>query len=285
MNTLYTLENDYLTLQVSSNGAAVHQLFYKPKNFHLLRQGNFKSAEESGLFPMAPMANRVKGNRFFFEQRDFYLPHHQFDDYYFLHGDAWISEWQAEHWRPHTNSITLTMESNVYGCCSYRASLCYVLKDTSLLITLSMTNLTNTPFPFGGGFHPFFNTVDGTKVQFIADGIWLEGDDYLPTKYVSEIPESFDFSVSKAIPDIWINNGYLNSEHCDVSIEHPNGINLVIASPMKYLQVYQPNNRSGFICIEPQSHWVGAHHHRQSDSLVRLEGGESMELQMKISVI
>ncbi|MFA0442037.1 aldose 1-epimerase [Vibrio sp. 10N.222.51.C12] len=284
MNTIYTLENEYLKLQVSSNGAAIHQLLYKSENFHLLRQGNFLSAAESSLFPMAPMANRIKGNRFLFGQRDFYLPHHKLDDYYFLHGDAWITEWQAEQWCPHKNLLTLMMESNVYGCCSYRASLSYTLKEKSLSVTLSMTNLTNTPFPFGGGFHPFFNTIDGTKVQFRAAGIWLEGDDYLPTKYIKKIPECYDFTALKAIPGIWINNGYFISGNCDVSIAHPNGINLTMTSPMEYMQVYQPNNRSGFICIEPQSHWVGAHHHRHCDSLVRLEGGESMDIHMTISV-
>lgn len=284
MDTLYTLENDYLKLQISSNGAAIHQLLYKPKNFHLLRQGSFKSAQESGLFPMAPMANRIKGNHFLYEQRDFYLPHHKFDEDYFLHGDAWTTEWQTEQWRPHNNSLTLTMESNVYGCCSYQASLTYTLKERSLSVYLSITNLTYAPFPFGGGFHPFFNTIEGSKVQFDAKGIWLEGEHFLPTKFVTKIPKYYDFSTPKKIPDIWINNGYLSQENCNVSIVHPNGIKLTMTSPMKYLQVYQPNNRSGFICIEPQSHWVGAHHDIKNDSLVRLEGGESMEMQMTISV-
>ncbi|MDV7106253.1 aldose 1-epimerase [Vibrio sp. TH_r3] len=284
MATLYTLENDYLKLQISSTGAAIHQLLYKPKNFHILRQGSFKSAKESGLFPMAPMANRVKGNSFVYEQQDFYLPHHKFDNDYFLHGDAWINEWQTEKSRSHTNSLTLTMESNVYKCCAYQANLTYTLKKNRLLVSLSITNLTYAPFPFGGGFHPFFNTIEGSQVQFDAAGIWLEGDNYLPTKYVTNIPKHYDFTTQKQIPDIWINNGYLCLKNCNVSIIHPNGIKLTMTSPMKYLQVYQPNNRSGFICIEPQSHWVGAHHHVKCDSLVRLEGGESMEMQMTIRV-
>ncbi|WPC76219.1 aldose epimerase family protein [Vibrio porteresiae] len=284
MVNTHKIENAYFRLIVSESGGAVSNLVYLPKNFDVLRQSSDLSfAGESGLFPMLPMVNRIRGNSFVWRNRKIRLPLHKYNDNFFIHGDGWLNSWHSENVSDN-KKIILTSTSCIESVCSYSAMLCYTLESNRLSITLKIKNDGNEAFPFGAGFHPFFTTMSNSKLSFKADGIWLEDKNNLPTDFMHQIPESFKFEDLKNIPDIWINNGYKLADGCNLFLEHANGININVKSPCHYLQVYKPQGDSSFICLEPQSQYVDAHNSSTFESLTILEPNQVMEIKMEIIV-
>jgi len=285
MSNTHTIENSFLRLTVSENGGAVSNLMYLPRAFNILRPArNFSFAGESGLFPMLPMANRVSGNHFHWQGNEIKLPLHNYNDTFFIHGDGWLNTWYRDSDSDSDLIIKLRSTSNIEGVCSYSASLCYMLHDNNLSISLRIKNEGDKPFPFGGGFHPFFTVYDDSKLTFDAQGMWLEDSNNLPIDYLSHIPEAYNFQNSKRIPEIWINNGYRLGDSCKVILEHQNATTVRVSSPCHYLQVYKPQGVSSFICLEPQSHYVDAHSQPNLDSLTILDPRRSMEILMTITV-
>ncbi len=281
----HTIENDYLRLTVSENGGAVSNLVYLPKEFNVLRPSSDLSfAGESGLFPMLPMANRISGNRFDWHGKSVNLPLHNYNDTFFIHGDGWLNSWRREYELDNEQKIKLSSTSCIEGVCSYSAILCYALDANRLSITLKIINEGKEAFPFGAGFHPFFTIGDSSKLAFNAMGMWLEDENNLPTDYLSQIPEPFNFSELKSIPNMWINNGYRLVDSCQFTLEHPNSVSINVTSPCQYLQVYKPQGVSSFICLEPQSHYVDAHSCASLESLTILEPYQFMEVRMVMSV-
>ena len=233
---------------------------------------------------MLPMANRISNNCFRWQGDTINLPLHQHDKTFFLHGDGWINTWQRDSQKGNNQQIILHSSSKIDGVCDYSASLIYTLIENCLLLSLQIKNEGKHCFPFGAGFHPFFNLIENSKLAFDAQGMWLEDENYLPTDYLDEIPESFNFHQFRNIPKNWINSGYKLRNLCKVTLKHPNAIKVILNSPCHYLQVYKPEGNSSYICLEPQSHFVDAHNSPGLESLTILEAGQSMEIEMTILV-
>lgn len=52
-------------------------------------------ATDASCFPLVPFANRVSGNRFVWQGREYQLqPNVEWDAHY-LHGDGWLGQWQC----------------------------------------------------------------------------------------------------------------------------------------------------------------------------------------------
>ncbi len=159
MTALYTLETDTFLLQVSQNGAAIHRLLYKPKKFEVLRVGDSKLAENSGLFPMIPFANRIKGNKFTLEGKEFQLPLHNLDETYLLHGDAWQKEWRLDKTSTDTSTLALTLKSEIRNQGLLLISGHYEIRTSAQsLVRLDDTyQLIRTRIPFWWRISPFLH--------------------------------------------------------------------------------------------------------------------------------
>ncbi len=82
----WILENAHLRMCVSSLGGKVQSLFSRQYQAPVLYEN-----PAGGMFPMLPLANRVAGNRFIFHGQEIVLPRHHADEYFFLHGDGWVT--------------------------------------------------------------------------------------------------------------------------------------------------------------------------------------------------
>lgn len=86
--TIYTLSHGSLKLDVSDQGGVIEG-FWRDTT-PLLRPGKKSGvATDASCFPLVPFANRVSGNRFVWQGREYQLqPNVEWDAHY-LHGDGW----------------------------------------------------------------------------------------------------------------------------------------------------------------------------------------------------
>ena len=87
--TIYTLSHGPLKLDVSDQGGVIEG-FWRDTT-PLLRPGKKSGvATDASCFPLVPFANRVSGNRFVWQGREYQLqPNVEWDAHY-LHGDGWL---------------------------------------------------------------------------------------------------------------------------------------------------------------------------------------------------
>lgn len=88
--TIYTLSHGSLKLDVSDQGGVIEG-FWRDTT-PLLRPGKKSGVTtDASCFPLVPFANRVSGNRFVWQGREYQLqPNVEWDAHY-LHGDGNVS--------------------------------------------------------------------------------------------------------------------------------------------------------------------------------------------------
>lgn len=287
MTEFITIENGVFLLIAASQGASIAKFIHIVSQTNILRDNYTDNYDvrDSGLFPMVPFANRIRNNQFIWQNKLIQLPLHQFDDNFFLHGDGWIKSWEVLSQK--SNQVTFALESKIEFVCHYYATLDYLLERNQLIITLSIKNLAETPFPFGLGLHPFFEIEKNTTLQFEHSGMWLEDEFHLPCDYTTNIESKFNFSKTNIIHHEWINNGYDNWLGKTV-LQRKKGISVIMQSNAPILQVFQPETKeqlnTRFICLEPQTHAVDAHN-SAIESLYHLNKNEKAELKVLITFL
>lgn len=268
------LQNAHLRLNVNPQGGGLRELFSLTHHTPVLwDQG------DSALFPMLPLVNRVAGNRFSFRGQEIALPHSPVDDEFFLHGNGWLERWSVESVSD-TECLLLLRSQHPCGF-DYLAGLHYRLQDNILRAELTLTHLGENPMLYGLGFHPWFVFDEGSRVQFSASGYWPEGEKHLPLAWQGEIPPAIDFGEAKHGESGWLNVGY--SGWNGVAQIQRDVMTVTLSSQTPWLMLFRMSGES-FLCLEPQSHPVNAHHQAGQPGLVALGRGESTRLEMEIAV-
>lgn len=273
------LENAYLRMRVALQGGAILSLDSLPHQQPVLRSGQGAFPGDCGLFPMLPLANRVAGNRFRLRGREVRLPDSLVDEQFFLHGDGWTEGWTlAEHGPQHC--ILHLRKQHACGF-DYQAELRYQLGDGALEIRLSLTHLGESPMVYGGGLHPFFHFTPQSKIQFSASGYWPEGESHLPLAWTDRLPPEADFSLATGGEDRWLNVCYSGWNGTAV-LHHPE-MQVTLKAPANWLMLFRMAGEP-FVCLEPQSHPVNAHHQPGQPGLVLLKKGEKWQFSTSILV-
>ncbi|HAT8011743.1 aldose 1-epimerase [Citrobacter rodentium NBRC 105723 = DSM 16636] len=279
MMAALTLANAHLRMRVDPQGGALLALFSLQHQQPVLRAGEGAEAGECGLFPMLPVANRVAGNRF--EQPDgaVCLPLHHADERFFLHGDGWLKRWEAIGVESHGCLLRLRSQ---HACgFDYLATLHYALDGATLTASLSITHQGERPMLYGCGFHPFFAFDAHCTVQFSASGYWPEGELHLPREWRSAIPAEADFSRGQYGFERWLNVGY--SGWGGRAVIRHDVMKVTISAQTPWLMLFRMPGQP-FLCLEPQTHPVNAHHMPGQPGLRLLARGETCRFSMQIAV-
>lgn len=271
---LLLIENAHLRMRVNPQGGGLQGLISVPHGQPVLWEGG-----DSALFPMVPLANRVAGNGFTFQGREITLPQSPVDERFFLHGDGWQALWQVALCTDTECVLTLRRQ---HACgFDYQAALRYQLREHVLRAELTLTHLGRQPMLYGLGFHPWFYFDDRSRLQFSASGYWPEGEHHLPQTWESAIPPDIDFSVAQQGRDRWLNVGYSGWNGVATILHEVMKITITAQTP--WLMLFRMSGKS-FLCLEPQSHPVNAHHMPGQPGLVVLRPGDSTRFAMDIAV-
>ena len=206
--TIYTLFHGALKLDISDQGGVIEGFWHDTTA--LLRPGKKNGvATDASCFPLVPFANRVSGNRFVWQGREYPLhPNVEWDAHY-LHGDGWLGQWQCV--TRSDDSLCLEYEHRG-GVYHYRVSQTFHLTADALTVTLSVTNEGAETLPFGTGWHPYFPLSSQTRIQAQASGYWLEREQWLAGAFCAQLPLELDFNQLAPLPRQWVNNGFFRME-------------------------------------------------------------------------
>jgi aldose 1-epimerase len=236
---------------------------------------------------MLPWSNRISGGGFEHAGRFHPMRLNRVGEPYPIHGDGWLQSWALA--QPAADTLVMSLESHRFdgNPYDYRATQTFQLVDGGLDQSVTVTHLGEGSLPYGLGLHPWFLRSAGTRLTAPVQGVWLSGDDPLPTGHTRAFPSSWDLGAGANVNGSLIDNGYTGwAGHS--RIEWPEeGLALTMSvpevaasegrSPHAFCLLYRPPVGPAF-CFEPVTHPIDAFHLEGCPGLKVLAAGESLSL-------
>jgi len=292
--SVFTLENERIGLQASTNGGAIWRFFAKRGSDEtpLMRAtgaADVGLAAQAACFPLVPFGNRVAGNRFVYDDVAYDLaPNTEWDAHY-LHGDGWTTEWRlVERTR---SQARMVMRHDGEGTpYRYEAAQTLILEDSTLTLCLEVVNRGAAALPFGLGWHPYFPLTPGATLCAPASAFWREGADWLPTERAA-VPAELDFTIARPLPRHWVNHGFEGWSGAGEIAWPDRGARLRLDADRLFdryfLFVSDPKFDAGYnyeaFAFEPMSHSANAHNLSDGGGLRRLAPGESLSGSIRLT--
>ncbi|MET0203941.1 MAG: aldose 1-epimerase [Casimicrobiaceae bacterium] len=225
--------------------------------------GNVRLA---ACYPLVPYSNRIRGARLRFDGADHVLTRNFGDHPHAIHGVGWQRRWRVE--RASASGAVMTLEHMARGDDAqawpwpFHATQSFDLASrddsTALVVTLTIANTGDTPFPFGLGWHPFFPRDASTMLRFDAREVWRNDATQLP---VQRLPADgpWNFATSRDPGEGAIDNvfGGWPGVATIASPAHGLTTKLIADRACDRLVVYAPPGHD-FIAIEPVTHETDA---------------------------
>lgn len=274
---LKTLSKQTNTLNSNTSvpsAALMHSQIYKP--------------DDTGGFPLLPIANRVKGNQYELNGEIVELDKNSPDGSEYLHGQGWQSLWQviAQRTKSAALSLDFAHPSNGY---EYHSEVSFTLNKNYLYISLGIKHLGTKPRLYGLGFHPYFaieQQVDELKLN--VTGYCPEIENHLAGICTEDIEPEFDYHDFKPISDSFVNHSYVGFNGLKIkraALKQDNFQGIVsMDSDMPYLMMYHMP-QSNFLALEPQTHCIDACNQVGRGGLkILMSPFDTLQSQLKISL-
>jgi aldose 1-epimerase len=240
-------------------------------------------------FAMLPWSNRISHGGFEHGGSWFAMAPNRDGEPYPIHGDGWLQAWALA--RPQPNVAELRLESRQHGGgpYSYDAVQRFELVDGGLVQSVRVTHRGEAPLPYGLGLHPWFPRTPQTTVRARVGGVWLCGDDPIPTRHTRALPDGWDLNRGAPMNGPLIDNGY-DGWDGSARIDWPErglAVHLTmepLSTPRgpiapEYCLVYRPPVGDAF-CFEPITQPIDAFHLSGRPGLVPLARGETLMLRV-----
>jgi aldose 1-epimerase len=143
-------------------------------------------------FPLVPYSNRIGSGQFAWGGRTIGLARNFFPEAHSIHGVGFESAWRVLSQAADEMVLGLTHSPGAGWPWPFEARQRIAIAGGVLTLELSAVNLADRPVPLSFGHHPYFPR-DGATLKFEARGVWLVGDDLLPSLLVKPFGK-FDYS-------------------------------------------------------------------------------------------
>jgi aldose 1-epimerase len=239
-----------------------------------------------GAWPMVPFANRAFGGLVDDDERCFHITHNNPRGGGNIHGFGWQSAWEVVR---HDQGRTVLEHRRSEGEDPYRylARQEISLGGDGMTITLSVINEADRALPFGLGHHPWFPCAEDTKLSMTATRALTLDESFRPTG-----SHSLEGGGPYAKNPVFATGAEQAWNFLDwngkARMETPSRGLAIILSASESLRVpvvWAPAGAE-FVCVEPQSHAIGAPSEpvvREIAPLKRLEPGETLSGWFRIS--
>ncbi len=282
------LRDGFLHAVVSTSGGCLLRLDLVEDSIPLLRPFDGGATNlhptQTAAFPLIPFANRVRGGEFTQDGRRIGFQPNTPGGAPYLHGDAWLGEWQVEESTSRSARLSFSRSADEVSAYTYAAEQTLTLDNGTLHVDFSVSNRGPFALPFGIGHHPYFPWRPGTAVRIgRMEGFWSEGFDYLPDRPM-RTPVDLRFNDFAPLPHRRINNVY-DGWDGRAWIQWPlNRVALSIrATPeFRWLMLFintperDPDYRFDSFCLEPMTHIPGGHDGPGDTGFVQLPPGETL---------
>lgn len=216
---------------------------------------------QSGCYPLVPFSNRVGHASLLWNGTDHPLVRNFAPEPHAIHGVAWMRPWQVLEATDDFALLSYEHRSDPSWPFAFDCSQAFRLTPQALEVTLSATNQSDQPAPFGLGWHPYFVKRPDSHVRFQAAGRWEMGPDRLPTHRLASSGIDSDCSA-------------LDVDHCfdgwhgEVVLQDRQ-MTVRLSANLDHLVVFTNADRD-FVAIEPVSHVNNA---------VNMAGADTAQLQ------
>jgi aldose 1-epimerase len=235
------------------------------------------SARESASFALVPYSNRIAERRFQWRNRTYTTAPNSPAEPHSMHGVGWMNPWQVMQHAADRVTLALTHPSEAHWPFAFHAEQTFELSETSLRVTLVLSNIDARETPIGLGWHPFFVRRARSRVHLELTHRWEADAGKLPTHRVEQNTLDADVAV-------------LDLDNCFDGWRGPARIrdeklSLRLTSSLSRAVIYTPPDHD-FFCVEPVSHVNNAI--RSDDPIARgliaLPSGESTQAWMQLDM-
>lgn len=241
-------------------------------------------------FAMLPWSNRISGGGFEHGGRFHPIALNRPGEPCPIHGDGWLQPWALSIDGPDTARMTLESHRHEGNPYDYAATQTFALRDGGLDQTVEVTHLGDEPLPYGLGLHPWFPRSPQTRLHAPVQGVWLCGNDPLPTAHSTEFPPSWDLNGEADVSGgPLIDNAYTGWSG-RARIRWPEqGVALTMAVPDfqrpgaqagSFCLLYRPPQGPAF-CFEPVTQPIDAFHLPGRPGLRVLSRGDRLTLHVE----
>jgi aldose 1-epimerase len=204
-------------------------------------------------FPLVPYSNRIGGGSFEWDGHVVTLARNFPPEPHSIHGVGFERSWQVQTRTNDSVALTLRHRPDAGWPWAFEARQHFTLADGVLTLNLSAMNLQDHLAPLAFGHHPYFPRA-GAKLTFNATGVWLVGDDGLPSQWTKPTA-SFDFSEGLSVEDADIDHCFTGwSGAARISWPHKDwALQITSSRELNHAVVYIRSDLDAF-CFEPVAH-------------------------------
>ncbi|MBT9290355.1 aldose 1-epimerase [Prosthecodimorpha staleyi] len=241
-----------------------------------------------GLWPLVPFANRAFGGRVEADGIAFQVALNDPGGGAAIHGFGWQANWRTIEAGP---AHVLLEHRRDDGPDPYRyvAQQRFTLSEAGLRVDLSVVNTGARPLPFGLGLHPWFPRDPDTRLTLRAGGALILGPGYRATGH-GPVPGELDFGsgarVHRGRELVASYTGWDGTARLDYPAR---GFAIRIsADPDLSAPLLWAPPDADFVCLEPQTHAIGAPSEAAARAVTPLRvlaPGESWAVSMTIAMV
>lgn len=244
------------------------------------------SPRRFGLWAMVPFANRAFGAVIRHGDETFKLPVNDPDTGSTIHGFGWQAVWETSHIG---NERVILRHQRGEGDDPYRytAQLSTSLVPGAVAIALSVVNQAALALPYGIGLHPWFTCAPDTTLTMETGGEFRFAPGYRATgltPYTDGGPYGRPVTFRRSTETAHSFTGW--SGDADIaSVSQGFGIGIKASPNLNCPVVWAPAD-APFLCVEPQSHGIGAPSEKLAGELTPLtvlQPGQSLSGWMRLT--
>ncbi|MDQ6916343.1 MAG: aldose 1-epimerase [Pseudomonadota bacterium] len=221
-------------------------------------------------FPLVPFSNRIADATLHWAGRDYRLKRYIDGKRHAIHGNGWQRRWSIT--GRGASRLSIELEHDAMGARArewpfpYRARQQFDLAAgagaVTLTLALEIQNTGDSAFPFGLGWHPYFDRDRETELGFAARGVWHTDPSRLPTRFGATPPE-WNFDPPRTVADTTLDNCFAGWRPPAIVRWPARALVAQLAADdaCDYLVVFVPAHESvpkPFFALEPVTHMTDA---------------------------
>lgn len=241
-------------------------------------------------YPLVPFSNRVGYGRFVWDGTAYKLAPNFAGEPHTIHGNGWMRAWQVDAASAREAKVSLEHfppadPATQWPFC-YAADQLYRLDETSLEVTLGITNQDERVMPAGIGLHPYIAREAVTTLQFGATAVWQSGADALPEQRLP-VAGHWNYHAARQLVGPKIDNCY-EGWNGSVRIDWPargETLTITAATKLGHLVLFTPDARDYF-GIEPVSNMTDGLNRPEiaENGMVALAPGGRLEAKIRFAM-
>lgn len=228
-------------------------------------------------FPLLPYCNRIGRARFRQDGTDYRLRPNFGDHPHTIHGIGWQRAWTVTRTGAADAILVLEHHPDPDWPFAFQAAVRYDLSESTLAVTLALTNRHDAPAPAGIGLHPYFPKASNPRLRFSASGAWHNGADALPSGH-GAVPTGWHHAEPRPVMQSRLDNCFTGWDGTADILAGPASLRIEADPVFGNLQVFTPP-WADFFCVEPVSHApdaINRHDLSPDQAMTRLVPGATL---------